>query len=90
MWHIISDNETPVSYIVVHETIGRTDRVLRTYNGDCWVSDLIYDKVEGDDQPESLEHFLIHNDFYAIHSFESDDPLTYLQNLSSIHPEFFI
>ena len=90
MWHIISDNETPIEYLVVHETKGRTDQTLRTYNGDCWVPDLIYDIVERDDQPEELDRFLKVNNFYILHSFESDTPLTYLQNLPLTHPEFFI
>lgn len=91
MWHIISDNKTPVEYLVVHETKGRTDKFLGNYyNIYCWAPDLIYDRIRPDTTPEILDDFLEDCNYSILHSFESDDPLTYLQNLPSIHPEFFI
>lgn len=90
MWHIISGDKTPVKYLVIHETKDRTDYLLRASNGECWVSDLIYDIIDKDDFPEMLDHFLEHNDYHILYSFESDTPLTYLQNLPLTHPEFFI
>ena len=90
MWHIIRNNGTPAKYIAIHETEGYTDQLLKDSNGSCWVSALDYASLDKDNQPEKLDRFLKINNFYILHSFESDTPLTYTNSLLKTHPELFI
>ena len=90
MWHIITDNSTPAKYIAIHETEGRTDKLLKNSNGICWVSALDYASLDKDNQPELLDSFVESNDYTIIHSFESDTPITYTNSLLKTHPELFI
>lgn len=90
MWHIISSNSTTTKYIAIHETEGRTDQLLRDSNSSCWVSALDYASLDKDNQPELLDIFVESNDYTIVHSFESDNPITYTNSLLKTHPELFI
>ena len=90
MWHIIRNNGTPTKYITINETEGRTDQLLRDSNSSCWVPALDYASLDKDNQPELLDDFIESNDYTIIHSFESDNPITYTNSLLKTHPELFI
>lgn len=90
MWHIITDNSTSTKYIAIHETEGRTDKLLKNSNGSCWVSALNYASLDKDSRPELLDDFIDYNDYTIIHSFESDNPIFYTNSLIKTHPELFI
>lgn len=90
MWHIIRDKNATRGYLVIRETNGHTDRLLRTSDGECWTSDLIYGSCDKDDFPDILDKFLEENNYYILHSFESDNPIKYLQTIRDTNPEFFI
>lgn len=92
MWHIFID-KSDRQYLVLHFDVSDvSDFLLRSHadgrSADCWVHDILdYDTVDDDEDPCPLDDY---SELPIIHSFESDDPLTYIQSLPQTHPELFI
>lgn len=88
MWHIFMD-KSDREYLVLHFDVrGVSDLLLRSGSGDCWVRDISdYNGIDTDSDPCPLDAY---SELLIIHSFESDDPLAYIQSLPQTHPELFI
>ena len=84
-WYIILDPEALVDeYLVITDS-----HTLRDANGVCWKRTLDFATISPSDI--IVTDFLQRNSYATIfHKFISDDPITYVNNLQSSHPELFI
>lgn len=89
MWHIFRDSSDG-KYIVMHfDSNGMSDKILRNSGYDLWVDDiLVYANIDIDTNPEHIDKYT--PQLSIIHSFDSDDPISYIQSLPQTHPELFI
>ena len=87
MWYIFIDKHYG-QYLVLHFDDNDVSDLLLLDQSDCWANNVLdYDTVDVDDD---LCHMTNYEWLSIIHSFESDDPLTYIQSLPYTHPELFI
>lgn len=87
MWHIFIDKHDG-QYLVLHFDDNDVSDLLLLDQSNCWANNVLdYDTVDVDDDPC---HMTSYEGLSIIHSFESDDPLTYIQSLPQTHPELFI
>ena len=87
MWHIFIDKRDR-QYLVLHFDVSGVSDFLLSAESDYWAVDILdYDIVDVDDDRCPLDAY---SELPIIHSFESDDPLAYIQSLPQTHPELFI
>ena len=84
-WYIIFNPDTLVGgYLVIADF-----HTLRDVDGACWKSTLDFTTITTSDI--IVTDFLQRNNYSTIfHKFISDDPITYVKNFQSSHPELFI
>lgn len=82
-WYILLD-PTNDMFIVMSDFA-----VLRNARSACWLKDLAFTSIGGCDI--SIAGYLEYNtDLKIFHKFTSDNPLSYVSNIHTTHPELFI
>ena len=87
MWYIFM-NKFDGEYLVLHFDDNDVSDLLLLDQSNCWANNVLdYGTVNVDNDPC---HMTSYEWLSIIHSFESDDPLAYIQSLPHTHPELFI
>ena len=95
MWILLLDTRPSNArdrFLVFHDNNGAIDKVLQTKLKTHWDSDLLdYTEIWELNSPLPTQS-IINNDNYhqILHTFDSTEPVAYIQSLQDTNPELFI